>query len=467
MATPAAPRRQLPANPSQEYLRKEAKRLAKAEGLKLAAAQRRLAHEYGYKTWAALAGAVREAAPVKAVKVRPLVEAAGRADDDAVRILLAAGEKADANEDAETPLMRVCASNADDVRKIAVARLLLEAGGSPRETDKNGTTALHLAARHGPLALVELLIRGGALSWQGDSRGRAALGYARAGKARERGAIIELLDRPVIRDPQFRAAVRAIHAGDEAALGALLDANPELLTARAIEPDCYPRDYFRDPKLFWFIANNPTLMKPVPDNIGAMARLMIARGVAQEDLNYTIELVMSAGEALSGKLKELTAVLLDAGAAATPRAILVALAHWVVEPIELLLSRGHPLTAAMAASLGRTADLARLLERASAAERQEAFGLAVINRQVDAARVCLDAGADVNAFLPVHKHSVPLHQAAINDDMAMLRLLCERGAELNVRDTLWNATPLNWAVHNKKAEVEAYLREVTAERKGG
>jgi hypothetical protein len=51
--------------------------------------------------------------------------------------------------------------------------------------------------------------------------------------------------------------------------------------------------------------------------------------------------------------------------------------------------------------------------------------------------------------------------------MPMLRLLCERGAELNVRDTLWNATPLDWAVHNKKTEVEAYLREVMEERKGG
>jgi peptide-methionine (S)-S-oxide reductase len=206
-------------------------------------------------------------------------------------------------------------------------------------------------------------------------------------------------------------------------------------------------------------------MKTVPDNIGAIARVMIARGVAQEDLNTTIELVMSAGEALRGTLSELTAVLLDAGAAATPQAVLVALAHWVLEPIELLLSRGHRLTASMAAALGRATELERLLERASAAERQEAFGLAVINRQVEAARVCLDAGADVNAFLPVHKHSVPLHQAAINNDMAMLRLLCERGADLNVRDTLWNGTPLGWAVHNKRAEVEAYLREVMAERK--
>ncbi|MFM9850746.1 MAG: ankyrin repeat domain-containing protein [Hyphomicrobiaceae bacterium] len=468
MATSAGPRRTLPANPSQEYLRKEAKRLAKAEGLRLAAAQRRLAGEYGHGTWAALMRAVEGTAHAEAAEVRPLVEAAARADEDAVRALLAASEPADANGDVETPLMRVCGSDADDARKIMVARLLLEAGGSPRQEDKNGTTALHLAARHGPLALVELLIRNGAFSWQADRRGRTALDYARAGKARERNEIMELLDRPVIRDPQFRAAVRAIHAGDEAALSALLDAHPDLLRRRPVEPDCYPRDYFRDPKLFWFIANNPTLMKSVPDNIAAIGRIMIARGVAQADLDYTLELVMTAGSALGGaKVAELTTLLLESGAKATPKAVLITLAHCLVAPIELLLSRGARLTAAMAAGLGRMAELERLLKRASAERRQEAFGLAVINKQVEAARLCLDAGADVNAFLPVHKHSMPLHQAALHNDVVMLRLLIERGADMEVRDTLWNGTPLGWAVHNRRVEAEAYFREVMEESKGG
>lgn len=43
-------------------------------------------------------------------------------------------------------------------------------------------------------------------------------------------------------------------------------------------------------------------MKKVPDNLGAIAQSMIARGVAQEDLDYTIGLVMSAGAALGDRL---------------------------------------------------------------------------------------------------------------------------------------------------------------------
>src|SRR5258708_8070494 len=58
MTTSHGPRKRLPNNPSEENLRKQAKQLAKDEGLQLAAAQRRLATEYGYRNWAELMRAV-------------------------------------------------------------------------------------------------------------------------------------------------------------------------------------------------------------------------------------------------------------------------------------------------------------------------------------------------------------------------------------------------------------------------
>jgi ATP-dependent Lon protease len=58
MTTSQGPRKRLPNNPSEENLRKRAKRLAAQEGLQLAAAQRRLAIEYGYRNWAELMRAV-------------------------------------------------------------------------------------------------------------------------------------------------------------------------------------------------------------------------------------------------------------------------------------------------------------------------------------------------------------------------------------------------------------------------
>jgi Lon protease-like protein len=58
MSASQGPRKRLPENPSEENLRKQAKQLAKEAGLQLAAAQRRLAIEYGYRNWAALMRAV-------------------------------------------------------------------------------------------------------------------------------------------------------------------------------------------------------------------------------------------------------------------------------------------------------------------------------------------------------------------------------------------------------------------------
>ena len=58
MSTSQVPRKRLPNNPSEENLRKQAKRLAAQEDLQLAAAQRRLAIEYGYRNWAELMRAV-------------------------------------------------------------------------------------------------------------------------------------------------------------------------------------------------------------------------------------------------------------------------------------------------------------------------------------------------------------------------------------------------------------------------
>ena len=55
---------------------------------------------------------------------------------------------------------------------------------------------------------------------------------------------------------------------------------------------------------------------------------------------------------------------------------------------------------------------------------------------------------------------MPLHQAAVNDDVPMLTLLVERGARLDTLDTLWRSTPLGWAVHTKKPAAEAYLRSL-------
>lgn len=457
-----SPRRRLPANPSKEHLRKQAKRRAKALSLGLATAQRRLAREYGVASWSALMRRVDESRGADAASLSPLAAAARAGDLAAVRRLLAEGHAVDGvRGDRGTPLWQACASDAPADRRLDVADALLSAGAEVRRDDP-GEAALHAAAARGPLALVELLIRRGALEWQADRKGRTPLQAAKRSQAADKAAIVELLDRSIIRDPSFRAAVRRIHRGDAVGLARLLDAEPRLLRERILGPECYRAaqrpQYFLDPMLFWFIANNPTLMKRMPANMVEIAQVMIARGVAQADLDYALELVMTSGPAREQGLREpLIAALLAAGATPTTQAINATLAHWELAPIQALLDAGHPLTATIASAMGRNEALPVLLRKAPAAEVQTAFGMAVINRRNDAARLALDAGADPNGFLPVHSHSLPLHQAAIDENLELLALLVERGARADIPDTLWHATPLDWAIHNGKAKARAYL----------
>jgi peptide-methionine (S)-S-oxide reductase len=459
-------RRELPARPSKEHLRKQAKRLADRQSLGLAQAQRKIAAGYGFATWADLMHRVDSARGGEtAVPLSPLAAAAHAGDLPAVQRLLREGHAIEgARGDGNTPLWLACASDAPAEARIAIAEALLAAGAQIRN-DGAGGTALHAAAARGPLALVELLIRNGALEWQGDRKGRPPLAAAKKGDAVDKAAIVELLDRPVIRDREFRAAVAAIRRGDVGALARLLDAEPRLLRERIVEPECYREaarpQYFRDPKLFWFIANNPTLMKRMPDNIVEVAEAMIARGVDKADLDYALELVMTSSPAREQGLQiPLVELLLGAGATATTQAIAMTLGHRELAPIQALLRMGHRMTAPMAAALGRTDQLSGLLRTAPADEIQNALGMAVINGRTDAALLALDAGADPNQFLPVHTHSLPLHQAVLDENLGLMELLVAHGARTDIADKLWNGTPLDWTIHLGKDRARSWLERL-------
>jgi hypothetical protein len=221
---------------------------------------------------------------------------------------------------------------------------------------------------------------------------------------------------------------------------------------------------FRDPKLFWYVANNPTLIERLPQNIGDVAYVMIERGVEQTDLDYALELLMSGGEVggTNGAARALMNVLLDAGAVASRKAILATAGHGQGEALRVLLERGQSSSALIAAALGDVTALSRLLKSFDAADVQDAFGLAIVNRHLDAALVALDAGADVNAALPVHSHSTALHQAAAFDSAEMIAFLVAHGATLDTRDTLWGGTPFDWAAHGKNGVARAALERAQA-----
>jgi hypothetical protein len=134
-------------------------------------------------------------------------------------------------------------------------------------------------------------------------------------------------------------------------------------------------------------------------------------------------------------------------------------AHCEIDALRALLEDGAPMTAPMAAALGDMAALRALLANASASDTATAFGLAAINGRAEALRIALDAGADVNAYLPVHAHSTALHQAALLDRADLVELLLARGADPHVRERLWDSTPLDWAIHQNCVAARAALED--------
>jgi hypothetical protein len=417
---------ELPERPSAEHLRKSAKRMARERSIRIAQAQRLLASEYGFRDWSALMRHLAKLRSETEESVSSLVAAVRARDLEAVHQALANG---------------------------ANPRLLFE-----------GETPLHAAARHGTLAVIEALIEGGALEWQTDAAGRTPLDVARRARGPERSAIVALLDRNAIADPSFREAVAAIHRGDLRRLATLLDAEPRLLTVRIAGPEAYRKrkrpDYFRDPKLFWFVANNPTTVEHMASNIVGVARTMIERGVERADLEYTLGLVMTSSVAREqGHQRPLMRVLLGAGATATRDTIVSTAAHWERDALRALVEAGRPLDAPLAATFGDVAVLRALLPTSSPQDITLAFGLAVINRELETARLALEAGADIDAFLPVHSHSTALHQAAADDNVAMIDMLLRGGARRDILDTLWDGTPHGWALFGGHAAAAAALSE--------
>jgi len=264
----------------------------------------------------------------------------------------------------------------------------------------------------------------------------------------------------------FRDALSAIDAGDVSTLEGLLAAHPGLVRDRI---DYGTEEYFRNPYLLWFVAENPIRNGKLPKNIAqatqAILRAMDRERVEsfREQIDYALGLVCSGKVAREcGVQRELIDVLADAGA--DPSGALVsALAHREVDAVERLLERGARLTLLAAACTGRTDDFTRLAREASAEERQAALAGAALYGRADALATLIDLGVDLNAFNPpgFHAHGTALHHAVDSGSLDAVKALVEAGADPGTEDRLFHATPLGWADYLQRPEIAAYLRTVT------
>lgn len=265
-----------------------------------------------------------------------------------------------------------------------------------------------------------------------------------------------------IADPLFREAVGAIDTGDVAELERLLAAHPRLVRDR-LE---YGEGYFRNPYLLWFVAENPIRNGKLPANIAEVTRTILhaakseAAETYQEQIDHALALVCSGRVAReSGLQRPLIDVLADCGAR-PDGALLSALANREIAAAERLLERGAALTLPAAVCTRRIADIERLGRIASTEDRQMALAAAALYGDAETLGDLIALGVDLNAFSPTgfHPNATALHHAVDSGSLDAVRTLVESGADLDTKDRVHQATPLDWADYLHRAEIASYLR---------
>ena len=288
-------------------------------------------------------------------------------------------------------------------------------------------------------------------------------------------ADVSVPDSPVWK---FEVAVEAVITGDAVGLQSLLAANPALVHARSTRVTCHDPAVHGATLLHYIGANGVEgYRQKSPANAVEIAKLLLDGGADVDALagfyggQYATlsMLISSSPPANAGVQVALVNTLLDYGAAIngigspTWRSpVFAALTFGFGDAAEAMAARGASVDRlAIAAGLGRMNPCRSLLPAASAAERHEALALAVINGHVDVVELLLDAGESPDRLNPdgMHSHQTPLHGAALSGNMALVQLLATRGAQLDIRDTLWNSTPLGWARHAGHEQVAVYLLE--------
>lgn len=266
-----------------------------------------------------------------------------------------------------------------------------------------------------------------------------------------------------IEDAVFRRAVDWLDSGNVPALKEHLKKHPDLSRQRVLFEG---GNYFRNPTLLEFVAENPVRHGTLPRNIVQVAETIIDAGVDQAALNEALMLVSTGCVTRQCQLQlPLIDLLCDRGAD-PDSAIVPSALEGELEAVHTLIRHGARMTLPVAAALGRGDEFGRMLPAADARDRHLAFALAAQFGRVEIVRMLLDAGEDPNRYNPVggHSHTTPLHQAAGAGYDELVKLLVERGARVDVKDILWHATPAGWAQHEGHPGIEAYLREQEKKR---
>jgi hypothetical protein len=284
---------------------------------------------------------------------------------------------------------------------------------------------------------------------------------------------------------EFESAAEAVIDGDLAALEDALRRDPALVHARSSRVCRFDPPMHRATLLHYIAANGVEgYRQKTPRNAVEIARALLLAGAESDALAdaYGVEcttmtlLVSSSHPADAGLQVPLIELLLSFGAALEGRGsrkwggpLVTALTFGMIDAAKALATYGTRIDLSAAAGLGLVDEASRLLPSADPQARHRALSLAAQHGHTEIVCLLLDAGEDPNRYNIEghHPHSTPLHQAVLGGHEAVVRLLVECGARLDIRDALWQGTPLGWALYGggkAKVEMTECLRSLGAQR---
>lgn len=188
-----------------------------------------------------------------------------------------------------------------------------------------------------------------------------------------------------------------LDAGDVAGLRAHLNQHRNLVREHLVLEG---GNYFREPTLLEFVAENPVRHGTLSANIVDVTRIILEAGPTQSAKKEALMLVSTGSVPRECRVQlSLINLLCDCGANPNS-AVHAAALHGELEALNALIGRGARIDLPVASALGRLADARRLLAGASGDDRHLAFTLAADFGHVEIVRLLLDAGEGPNRYRP-------------------------------------------------------------------